>query len=96
MPCPLCEAIYQYKPCTTSKVELDDFLKTQVSLINMNYTETYNMDFYRELSKECPCKECLVKVVCFKDRFNCSDYAEFTRKISPYYLHKKGKYNAKK
>ena len=67
MPCKMCELVYVGKPCKEKRLEFKDkFVAT--------FNKFYVKATFKTLRKTCPCMECLVKVVCFKDRFNCDSY----------------------
>jgi hypothetical protein len=63
----MCKSLYVCKPCSKEKVEIKDKLVA-------GFNKTYIKIMFKTLRKNCPCIECLVKVVCLKDRFNCDSY----------------------
>ena len=67
MPCKLCDQIYDGKPCNKGRVKFKD---TSIANINKIYLE----NMFETLSEACPCVECLVRVVCLKNRLECESY----------------------
>lgn len=67
MPCKMCEEMYVGKPCNKEKLKFKDgFI--------INFNKYYVKNMFKILRKNCPCTECLVKVVCFKHRLDCDSY----------------------
>jgi hypothetical protein len=59
--------MYSYKPCHKEKL---GYRHHPVSAFNKSYIK----NMFQELSKNCPCMDCIIKVVCLPKRLDCDMY----------------------
>lgn len=92
MPCPACDRTYYVPPCkheTGILITKDRYLTASYADIpgifrvaTLDCTIVFHVEAYKELHFNCPCKECLVKVVCdaqFDER--CPEYINIIDKL---------------
>ncbi len=71
MPCRLCLLEFYHKPCSSH-----DPPKWFISGMTIRDSIFWSK-YYREISKRCPCMDCLVKTVCGEERGDCEIYESF-------------------
>ncbi len=67
MPCAHCLNKFSKKPC---KVPID------IPPVVMS-----GRIYYNKIREGCPCFNCLVKTICYKERFDCDEYLGFVLKV---------------
>lgn len=84
MPCKFCEMDYYIPPCksdgiltvenvTDERVML--FTKISQNGIKLELVEEMSLQ-YKMQQEDCPCKECLVKIIC-NEAITCEPYCKF-------------------
>lgn len=85
MPCIFCEAEYFIMPCESDGILTKEKINFKAGFIATttededNILEQLSLFFKRE-KDHCPCKNCLVKMICIKT-LDCKDYNDFIDKI---------------
>ena len=67
MPCQVCKEKFMHNPCQETTIQL------------VELKSLFDRNLYENFKEKCPCKECLVKIVCYDVRMECFDYASFLR-----------------
>jgi len=67
MPCFLCNAIYKDKPCESNEIKIIDKPCE-------NYNKKYLIKYFELIHDNCPCINCVVRIVCENERLNCPEY----------------------
>jgi hypothetical protein len=85
MPCQGCINVFYVKPCESieGKIEPSGIknIKERTFFVSKRGKKSKVIDFvssfYTESYKDCPCRECLVKIVCDYSKYKCSKYKDF-------------------
>lgn len=75
MPCGLCTTTFANKPCNSNHVNITDILVA-------TFNKEYMMKYFNVLNQYCPCTNCLVKMMCDKQRLNCEQYLEVLKRAN--------------
>lgn len=71
MACKYCHTHYSVKPCEFKPKTKDEMIGLNKTRANLNYT-VLMLAKALKLSDNCPCKDCLVKMIC--DANACEEY----------------------
>jgi hypothetical protein len=87
MPCKICDLVYENRPCSGipyngKKGDMFYTHEPERYILKSLTKETFETRYYR-LRDECPCKDCLVKMMCEQGRLQCSPWYHFCRQIKP-------------
>lgn len=81
MPCTICNALFHTRPCEHPSGILEYYDK----LIKITNFSSYILAVYKDLHDICPCKECLVKIVCNPGIKHCVEYNSLIEKVKIYF-----------
>jgi hypothetical protein len=70
MPCKACKEIFMHNPCQET---------TEIKIAKDVFDRQLYDYFHEAFKTKCPCKECLIKTVCYRARMECSNYSTFLR-----------------
>jgi len=92
MPCPTCNKVFHTKPCEHTDGILTELeLSKSLHFTNMDqkYLHPYISAIYLDLYLNCPCMECLVKMICnsnVKKQPRCDTYYELLDRSKPIFV----------
>jgi len=86
MPCQICNLSFNMKPCEHSNGIVTKELIKINNFTMQGYIEPYIESIYKDLHLDCPCKECLIKMMCMSNQLNkphCGSYYELIGRSKP-------------
>lgn len=72
MPCTICYTNYENTPCSDKEYK---------SLRTRSKKNKDDEIMFHRMKKVCPCKECLVKMICNDKRWECQPYLDLIEKV---------------
>jgi hypothetical protein len=73
MPCQVCRTKFIFNPCQ------ETLNSRQEAPIEVGLKSLFDQNLYEDFKEKCPCKECLIKIVCYDSRMDCFNYLDFLR-----------------
>lgn len=93
MPCGLCELTFRSKPCEHKTGVLTDKEALIVNFSSLRFRNSYVnyiIAYHKTLHSKCPCINCLVKMMCYKDTATeieeCEAYSIVMDEIRPLFI----------